>query len=84
MFKYLKEKLQGVKAAITGLVVTAAVAGTALVAPPAHAQATSLTAAAQEGIYAARDDALTVGGYVILAGAALLVVMWILTMMKKR
>lgn len=63
---------------------TLATAGTALVAGPAAAQSSAYVTSAQTGIEQAKDDALTVGGYVIAAVAIIIAISWILSMVKKR
>ncbi|MBW7902269.1 MAG: hypothetical protein H3C26_12360 [Rhodocyclaceae bacterium] len=61
-----------------------AFAGTSMaVAVESFAQASGLAQAAQTGIDAAKGDGLTVGGYVVAAVAALVVVGVIIGLVKK-
>lgn len=61
-----------------------AFAGTSMaVALESFAQASDLATAAQSGIDAAKTDGLTVGGYVVAAVAALVVVGVIIGLVKK-
>ena len=83
--KPVMEVVEDVKAAALVVVATVASAGTALVSPDASAQTTSAyITSAQTGINQARDDALTVGGYVIAAIAVIIAIGWILSMVKKK
>lgn len=76
--------LTAVKSNTNRVLGTLATAGTALVAMPAAAQSSAYVTSAQTGIEAAKDDALTVGGYVIAAVAVIIAISWILSMVKKR
>lgn len=83
--KPVMEVMEDVKGAALSVLGTLAALGAATVAPTdAHAQATGYVASAQAGISQAKDDALTVGGYVIAAVALLIAIGWILSMVKKR
>ena len=70
---------------IRGACAKAAVVGSSVVTGSAFAQTTSsaMETSAKAGIEAAQTSGLTVGGYVVAAVAALVVVGLVITMVKK-
>lgn len=71
------------KAAALALVVTATGVAATVKTEVAHAQTSPLVTSATEGINAAKADTLSVGAIVIVAIAAIMVVAWIASMLKK-
>lgn len=76
--------VQSIKQFGNGVASKVAFAGTSMVvAVESWAQASDLATAAQAGIDAAKTDGLTVGGYVVAAVAALVVVGVVIGLVKK-